>query len=165
MRSLAWLPAALFAVSTLACEQTPSPEEKQASTVREEIEATISEIEAKTRTKARAMGMKEADSGDIELVRGFVCKGLVGELRGKKGSKARDDVASDLGAYACRERPEWLEVLQATARDQGMRGADDASLNEARDFVCDRIKESLRAVSPKNRPSLQIEGRVYDCIF
>jgi hypothetical protein len=165
MRSYCWIVAVPLALGALACAKSPAEEETRASSVRQQIEDTIKGIEAAARSKAKALGMAEAHTADIDAARSYVCKALVAQLPQKKALAERDELAASLGAHACREREEWLAVLRHTAADQGLRAADRSSLNETRDFVCDRIKESLRAVRPADRAALETEGRVYDCIF
>ena len=156
----------LASLTALACSDEQSPEAVKNLQIRQQIETTINEIEAKTRTKARGLGMTNAETASIEDVRAYVCTGLVDELKDEKAREGREALASDLTTYACRERPEWLTVLRATAKDQGLERHADATLDEARDFICRRIKESLRAVKKaRDKETLETEGRVYDCIF
>lgn len=166
MRSLLLSPVLLLSLLASGCSDEKSPEQVKNVQIRQEIETTINEIEAKTRTKAGGLGMANAESASIDDARAYVCNSLVGQLKGEKDRENREAVATDLTTYACRERGEWLEVLQGTAKDQGMTDAAKASLAEARDHVCDRIKESLRAVKKaSDKKTLETEGRVYDCVF
>ncbi len=166
MRSSLLVAPLLLALAAAGCSDEKSPEQVKNLQIRQEIETTINEIEAKTRTKARGLGMANAESATIEDVRAYVCNALVGQLKEAKAPEAREGVATDLTTYACRERGEWLEVLRATAEDQGLERSERATLNDARDFVCERIKESLRAVKKaRDKAALETEGRVYDCIF
>lgn len=160
------LVALLTSLLALACSDEPSPEEVKNLQIRQEIESTISELESKTRTKARGLGMKNSETAPIDDVRAHVCGGLLEELKSERSRDGREALAGDLTTYACRERAEWLEVLRATAADQGLERAKDATLDEARDHVCNRIKESLRAVKKaRDKQVLETEGRVYDCIL
>lgn len=153
-------------VLVLACSEEATPEQVKNVQIRQEIETTINEIEAKARTKAGGLGMANAQSATIEDVRAYVCNALIGKLKEVKESDAREGVATDLTTYACREREEWLTVLRATAKGQGLESSDAATLADTRDFICDRIKESLRAVKKaRDKETLKTEGRVYDCIF
>lgn len=160
------LALALLASLALGCSDEMSPEEKKNVEIRQQIETTINEIEAKARTKARELGMANAQTGSIDDVRGYVCSALVDKLKETKELDGREEVATDLTTYACRERGEWLDVLRDTAKGQGLERSDDANLEEARDFICNRIKQSLRAVKKeRDKKTLHVEKRVYDCIF
>lgn len=166
MRSPLLLLALLSCLSALACSEEKSPEEVKNLQIRQQIESTINEIEAKTRTKARGLGMANAETAEIEEVRAHVCGALVDQVKEEKDRETREGLAAELTTYACRERGEWLTVLRATAKRQGLERSDDATLNDSRDFVCDRIKESLRAVKKaRDKKTLETEGRVYDCVF
>lgn len=166
MRSSSLVLVLFASLTTLACSEDKSPEELKNLQIRQQIETTINEIEAKARSKARGLGMKNAETASIDDVRGYVCSGLIDQLKDEKALDGREAVASELTTYACRERGEWLEVLRGIAKGQGLERSADATLEEARDFICERIKQSLRAVKKeRDKSTLETEGRVYDCIF
>lgn len=166
MRSLVSFVSLSLSLLAFGCSDDKSPEQVKNLQIRQEIETTINEIEANTRTKARGLGMANAETASIDDVRGYVCNALIGNLKEVKKREPREEVATDLTTYACRERVEWLEVLRGTASDQGLDRSEAAGLADARDFICSRIKESLRAVKKeRDKETLETEGRVYDCIF
>lgn len=166
MRATAFVP---FVVVTLVvaagCDDGPSPEQKRNAAIREQIQQTISQIEAKSRTKAQSLGMATAQTAPFEDVKAFVCEQVIESLKGNKAKDDRAAVADDLAEYDCRGTESWLQVLQTTAKRQGLDNAGAADLSEARSFVCRRIKESLRAVRERDKDSLIIEAKVYDCVL
>lgn len=157
----------LVAVGALGvgCDDGPSREQKRDTAIREQIQQTISQIEAKSRTKAQQLGMATAQTAQIEEIKKFVCTAVIKSLRGKKTMDDRSAHADDLTEYDCRRTEPWLAVLRATAKRQGMENSGAADLSDARTFVCRRIKESLDVVADKNKDALIIEAKLYDCVL
>jgi hypothetical protein len=163
LRLVPFLAAAL--AFAMACDDGPSPEQKANAAIREKIQQTISELEAKSRTKAASLGMATAQTADITEVKSFVCSALVKNLKGMTDSAGRSAVSDDLTEYDCRNHADWLDVLRATAKRQGMAKAGEATVDDARSFVCRRIRESLDAVKGEAKESLKLEAKLYDCFL
>jgi hypothetical protein len=164
MKTMRLIPL-LAAASLLwtGCDDGPSPEAKANAQIREQIQQTISELEAKSRTKASSLGMATAQTATITEVKSFVCSALIKTLKTKKTSTERSAVADDLTEYECRKHEDWLVVLKKTAKQQGMERADTAAIDEARSFVCKRIRSSIEAVRDKDKDALILEAKLYDC--
>jgi hypothetical protein len=110
--------------------------------------------------------LSDADSAAYDSVVDFVCTRLMAGPEARVGAPGRAEFALELGTHGCRDHPAWLTSLRATAAEQGLADADEATLGEARGFVCRRIKESIAAaIDDQTKAVLATESRVYDCLL
>lgn len=158
-----WRGIATVMLLSSCTAEAPSPPSQVE--VRPVIGAELLEAQSQTRTRAKTLGLPDAESAAYDDVVNFVCNRLLDGPEAKVGAPGRAAFAVELGTHGCRDRPVWLTSLRATAAEQGLVDADEATLGEARSFVCRRIKESLAAVSDDDaRAVLETESRVYDCL-
>lgn len=143
--------------------ETPAPSPQVE--VRPVIGTELLEVQAKTRSRAKSLGLSDAEGAAFDDVVDFVCTRLLAGPEAKVGAQGRAEFAVELGTHGCRDHPAWLTSLRATAAEQGLVDADVATLGEARSFVCRRIKDSLAAASDDDAKAvLEHESRVYDCL-
>lgn len=157
-----WLEVTTVMLLSSCTAETPTPSTQVE--VRPVIGAELLEAQSQTRARAKSLGLADADSAAFDDVVNFVCTRLLAAPEAKVGAPGRAEFAVELGTHGCRDHSAWLTSLRATAAEQGLADADDATLGEARSFVCRRIKESVAAAGDDAAKAvLETEATVYDC--
>jgi L-lactate utilization protein LutB len=162
-----WVPVSLAVALGGACSDSESKKTvAKSAMLRDQLEAERAVVEAPTRNEAKQMGMTNGDTATIEDVRTFICDKLVADIKAQKDLDERKATSDQMREHRCYEGEAWLAELRKTASQQGMDNAAAASLADARDHVCRKIRQSLEVVKKKrDRELMQTEAKVFDCVL